>query len=142
MIYDMNKNFLEGNCEVVIPYLSEPPRPFNITNFSNTSHANVKDIHTIAKIMIGFYMYLICNLFYLVIKDNCYRLKEYSKEEDDIEHFDEDDYDEDDYDEDDYDEDDDDYEEELESEDMIKMSKRQKERAAYQRRKSLRSYNK
>ena len=134
MIYDMNKILLEGNCEVVVPYLSEPPRPFNITNFSNTSHANFKDINTIAKVMIGFYMYLICNLFYLVIKENCYRLKEYSEEED------EDDYDEDD--EDDYDEDDDDYEEELESEDMFNMSKRQKERAAYQRRKSLRSYNK
>ena len=130
----MNKILLEGNCEVVVPYLSEPPRPFNITNFSNTSHANFKDINTIAKVMIGFYMYLICNLFYLVIKENCYRLKEYSEEED------EDDYDEDD--EDDYDEDDDDYEEELESEDMFNMSKRQKERAAYQRRKSLRSYNK
>ena len=90
--------------------------------------------------MIGFYMYLICNLFYLVIKDNYYRLKEYSKEEDDFEDYDEDDYDEDDYDDDD--EDDDDYEEELESEDMFNMSKRQKERAAYQRRKSLRSYNK
>tara|TARA_Y100000816_G_scaffold21521_2_gene13893 strand:- start:5390 stop:5803 length:414 start_codon:yes stop_codon:yes gene_type:complete len=136
MIYDMNKNLLEGNCEVVIPYLSEPPRPFNITNFSNTSHANFKDINTIAKVMIGFYMYLICNLFYLVIKDNCYRLKEYSKEEDDIEQYDEDDYDED------YDEDDDDYEEELELEDVVKTSKRQKENAAYQRRKSLRSYNK
>lgn len=136
MIYDMNKILLEGNCEVVIPYLSEPPRPFNITNYSVSNQTNIKEVVPIVKFIIGFYIYLICNLLYLVFKDNCYRLKEYSEEED------EDDYDKDDYDEDDYDEDDDDYEEELVSEDMIKMSKRQKEHAVYQRRKSLRSYNK
>ena len=137
MIYDMNKNVFEGNCEVVVPYFSEPPRPFNITNFSTSNQSNIKDLDPIVKLIIGLYIYLICKLFYLVIKDNCYRLKEYSEEEDDIEHYDEDDYDDE-----DYDENDDDYEEELETEDMIKMSKRQKENAAYQRRKSLRSYNK
>lgn len=141
MIYDMNKNVFEGNCEVVVPYFSEPPRPFNITNFSTSNQSNIKDLDPIVKLIIGFYMYLICNLFYLVIKDNCYRLKEYSEEEVSEEEVSEEEVSEEDDDE-DYDENDDDYEEELESEDMIKMSKRQKENAAYQRRKSLRSYNK
>lgn len=143
MIYDMNKNLLEGNCEVMIPYFSEPPRPFNITNFSTSNQSNVKELEPIVKLMTGLYIYLLFNLLYLVFKDNLNRIKqnnEYIEEEVSEEHYDDTD-DEDDDDEDDDDEDYD-YEEEFEPEDVVKTSKRQKENSAYQRRKSLRSYNK